>query len=186
MAGSRKTRADAAVGLDAMMVAREEVVRVARRELERKVRRSSLLLLLKSADDDGTATVLEAMEELEKALAVVTEYAAKTMATAVARKDVMSISMLAMMKSEDAFVYLLPKCYGKANIMVHHRIRRLLHAACCVSPRTSSSSCLRHALLVESSAGRYEDIILAGKKIRFGLLTTRLDSTRSIEIHVWQ
>ena len=86
------------------MVAREEVVRVARRELERKVRRSSLLLLLKSADDDGTATVLEAMEELEKALAVVTEYAAKTMATAVARKDVMSISMLAMMKSEDAFV----------------------------------------------------------------------------------
>ena len=104
MAGSRKTRADAAVGLDAMMVAREEVVRVARRELERKVRRSSLLLLLKSADDDGTATVLEAMEELEKALAVVTEYAAKTMATAVARKDVMIISMLAMMKSEDAFV----------------------------------------------------------------------------------
>jgi hypothetical protein len=43
MAGSRKTRAEAALGLDVRRVASEEVVKVARRELERKVRRSSLL-----------------------------------------------------------------------------------------------------------------------------------------------
>ena len=49
MAGSRKTRALAGEGLVvavAVMMASEEVVREARIELERKVRRSSLLLLL--------------------------------------------------------------------------------------------------------------------------------------------